>query len=112
MSRRGRTFSPPLTASGVLVLGDWVRDDLPDLLWPALFRAEQGSSTAGIQFVRFQKAVLDDVVDLTDRAGKVIEVDTVLTDCLDGSLTGWIGLWIGSHPPKRSCFDVPRNMAC
>lgn len=86
--KRGRTFSPPLTASGVLVLGDWVRDDLPDLLWPALFLAEQGSSTAGIQFVRFQKAVLDDVVDLTDQAGKVIEVDTVLTECLDGSLTG------------------------
>lgn len=79
--RRGRTYSTPLAASGILQVGDWIRDDLPDLLWPALFLAETGSTTAAVQFVRFQKGVLDDLRDL-------VEPDAHLTDCLDGSLTG------------------------
>ena len=32
--RKGRTYRSPLAATGVLTIGDWVRDDLPDLLWP------------------------------------------------------------------------------
>ncbi|WP_298891179.1 DUF5677 domain-containing protein [uncultured Serinicoccus sp.] len=79
--RRGRTYSTPLAASGILQIGNWIRDDLPDLLWPALFLAEKGSSRVAVQFVRFQKDVLDDLRDLIER-------DAQLTDCLDGSLTG------------------------
>src|SRR4051794_32918176 len=29
--RKGRTYRSPLAATGVLQIGDWVRDDLPDL---------------------------------------------------------------------------------
>jgi hypothetical protein len=30
-------YRSPLAASGKLVIEDWVRDDLPDLLWPTLY---------------------------------------------------------------------------
>jgi hypothetical protein len=46
----------PLAASGVFELGDWVRDDLPDLIWPVLVFAEVGDSAAK-HFARWQAAV-------------------------------------------------------
>ncbi|MFF5215426.1 DUF5677 domain-containing protein [Micromonospora sp. NPDC000442] len=76
--RKGRRYLSPLAATGVLHLGDWVRDDLPDLLWPVLTLAELGSSAA-LSFVRWQGAVQR---DLAGRAEP-----RVLADGLDGRLT-------------------------
>jgi hypothetical protein len=59
-------------------MGDWVRDDLPDLLWPSLSLVELGT-TGAIKFVRWQKAVQD---DLAGRAEP-----QALSDGLDGRLT-------------------------
>lgn len=69
----------PLAATGVLRLGDWVRDDLPDYLWPVLTLSELGSATAQ-QFVRWQGAVLADLEGHAD--------NEFLAGCLDGRLTG------------------------
>src|SRR5690348_6826738 len=41
-TKRGRSYLPPMRELGVTTV-DWVRDDLPDLLWPVLLLAEQGS---------------------------------------------------------------------
>lgn len=76
--RKGRVYKSPLAATGMLHTGDWVRDDLPDLLWPVLVLSDLGTS-AGVRFVRWQKAVQDDL------AGKA-EV-TLVAECLDGRLT-------------------------
>ena len=77
--RDGRRYLPELAATGLLQPQDWVRDDLPDLLWPALVLAEGGTSAAGA-FVRWQRRV---------QAELVSEVDPeVLTNGLDGRLTG------------------------
>ncbi len=77
--RAGRTYAPPLSATGVFVLADWVRDDLPDLLWPTLVLSELGT-VGGRRFVSWQKAVLQDL------AGHA-EPD-LIADCLDGRFTG------------------------
>lgn len=76
--RMGRRFLSPLSATGVLQMGDWIRDDLPDLLWPALLLAHRGTAAAK-GFVRWQKAVQDDLT------GHVEPTD--LADYLDGRLT-------------------------
>ncbi len=76
--RKGRVYKSPLAATGMLHIADWVRDDLPDLLWPVLVLSDLGTS-AGVRFVRWQKAVQDDL------AGKA-EV-TFVAECLDGRLT-------------------------
>jgi hypothetical protein len=76
--RKGRLFSSPLAATGVLQIGDWVRDDLPDLLWPVLVLSELGTHEA-VRFVRWQGAVQD---DLSGRAAPA-----VIADGLDGRLT-------------------------
>lgn len=77
--RKGRTFRSPLAASGVLRVSDWVRDDLPDLLWPALVLSEAGTHAAR-RFVRWQAAVQNDL------AGTA--TPDFLAGCLDGRLTG------------------------
>lgn len=77
--RKGRVYSTPLVASGVLEIGDWVRDDMPDLLWPALALSELGDSAVR-RFVDWQRIVLADLEGLAD-AG-------FLAECLDGRLTG------------------------
>jgi hypothetical protein len=69
----------PLAATGVLQLGDWVRDDLPDYLWPVLTLSELGTASAQ-RFVSWQGAVLADLAGLAD--------NEFLADCLDGRLTG------------------------
>lgn len=54
--RKGRVFKPPLVATGVFTIGNWVKDDLPDLLWPALAAAEQGDSVLR-KFIWWQRDV-------------------------------------------------------
>lgn len=54
--RKGRVFKSPLAATGVLVTENWIKDDFPDLLWPALVLAERGNDGAR-QFVKWQKTV-------------------------------------------------------
>jgi hypothetical protein len=76
--RKGRTYRSPLAATGVLHIGDWVRDDLPDLLWPTLVLSELGTAE-GHRFLRWQKAVQD---DLAGNAGA-----DFIAECLDGRLT-------------------------
>lgn len=76
--RKGRVYKPPLVATDLLVLGDWVRDDLPDLLWPALVMAELGTSSF-TRFVRWQKTVQNDLRDAAE--------PRVVADGLDGRLT-------------------------
>jgi len=39
-------------------VADWIRDDLPDLIWPAFLIAIQGER-GGLEFARFQSAVRD-----------------------------------------------------
>lgn len=76
--RKGRTYRSPLAATGVLTIGDWVRDDLPDLLWPVLTLSELGTAEA-VRFARWQKAVQD---DLSGKAGH-----RLIAECLDGRRT-------------------------
>ena len=44
--RKGRVYKSPLAATGVLSVENWIKDDLPDLLWPALVLAERGNDAA------------------------------------------------------------------
>lgn len=76
--RDGRRYLPTLVATGVLHLTDWVRDDLPDLLWPALVLDLRGAEAAD-DFVRFQRAVQEDLRGLVP--------PQALADGLDGRLT-------------------------
>jgi len=78
--RDGRVYRSPLAATGALQISDWVRDDLPDLLWPVLVLSELGTAGAR-RFLHWQKAVQQDLA-LT---GKV-ELGA-LAGCLDGRLT-------------------------
>lgn len=63
--RKGRVYKSPLAATGLLHVGNWVRDDLPDLLWPLLVLSDLGTA-AGVRFVRWQKAVQDDLAGKAD----------------------------------------------
>lgn len=54
--RKGRVFKSPLGATGMLVMENWIKDDFPDLLWPALVLAEQGDDSFR-RFVKWQKGV-------------------------------------------------------
>lgn len=76
--RKGRRYLSPLAATGVLRIEDWFKDDLPDLLWPALVLSEQGNESVG-RFICWQKAVQDRLIG---------GADTVLVaESLDGRLT-------------------------
>jgi hypothetical protein len=76
--RKGRVFKSPLAATDVLQIEDWVRDDLPDLLWPVLVLSELGSAGARV-IITWQKQVQDNLSGLGDM-GEIAE-------CLDGRLT-------------------------
>jgi Family of unknown function (DUF5677) len=76
--KKGRTYRSALAATGVLQIGDWVRDDLPDLLWPVLALSELGTAEA-VRFVRWQKAVQEDL------SGKA--EPRFIAESLDGRLT-------------------------
>jgi len=77
--RVGRRYLPDLAATGTLHLNDWVRDDLPDLIWPVLLLAHRGTDAVR-GFVRWQAAVQGDLRE-------EVEVRT-LAECLDGRLSG------------------------
>ncbi|MTD59091.1 hypothetical protein GKO32_34670 [Amycolatopsis sp. RM579] len=76
--RKGRTYRSPIVATGLLDLGDWVRDDLPDLLWPVLVFSELGTAE-GIRFTRWQRRVQE---QLTGEAEPQF-----IAEGLDGRLT-------------------------
>ena len=76
--RKGRVYKSPLAATGVLSVENWIKDDLPDLLWPALVLAERGNDAARM-FVKWQEAVQKGLSHYGD-TGWVSEV-------LDGRLT-------------------------
>lgn len=88
-----RRYLPELAATGVLHLEDWVRDDLPDLLWPALLLAHSGTEAAQ-GFVRWQDAALREL------EGE-IEAE-ILSDCLDARLTSLARL--GERVPQSRTF--------
>lgn len=90
--RIGRRYLPQLAATGVLHLGDWVRDDLPDLLWPVLLLGHR-DTTAARSFVRWQAAVLDDLRGVVEAAA--------LAEARDGRLTGLDRL-IEQHPGAKT----------
>jgi hypothetical protein len=77
--RKGRTYRSPLAATGILRIEDWVRDDLPDLLWPVLTLSELGTAEA-VRFLRWQKAVQGDLSEKVE--------PRFIAECLDGRLTG------------------------
>jgi hypothetical protein len=76
--RKGRVYRSPLAAAGVLHVGDWGRDDLPDLIWPVLTLSKLGT-TAAVRFARWQKDVQEDLEGLAE--------PRFIADCLDGRLT-------------------------
>lgn len=90
--REGRRYLPELAATGLLDAQDWVRDDLPDLLWPALVLAERGTGAARF-FVRWQARVQAELAGVVD--------PEVLADGLDGRLTG-LQTFGETYPDARS----------
>lgn len=96
--KRGRVFQTPLAASGAVKLEDWVRDDLPDLLWPALVLAEQGDLAAD-SFARWQSDVITALDGTVDKR--------LLAECLDGRLTGLERL----GKSESSAVEVVRSTA-
>lgn len=76
--RKGRIYRSALAATSLLQIGDWVRDDLPDLLWPVLILSEL-ETAEGVRFLRWQKAVQEDL------SGKA--EPGFIAECLDGGLT-------------------------
>lgn len=94
--RKGRVYRSPLAATGMLHPVDWARDDLPDLLWPVLVLSELGTA-GGVRFVRWQKAVQDDLSGKAS-AGLVAE-------CLDGRLTS-LGRLASRIPEAMSAVKI------
>jgi hypothetical protein len=80
----------------LLHIGDWVRTDLPDLLWPVLTLSEFGTAEA-VRFVRWQKAVQRDL------SGKA--EPGFIAACLDGRLTSLDRL-DGRVPGARAVVKV------
>lgn len=81
--RKGRIYKSPLAASGVLGIENWIKDDLPDLLWPVLVLSELGNDGVRL-FVEWQKAVQERV------AGH--DEDGWIAETLDGRLTNLAAL--------------------
>ena len=77
--RHRRRYLPPLAATGVLEIQDWVRDDLPDLIWPALYLAHAGSTAAAQSVVSWQIQVQDDLAGQAE--------PSVLANGVDGRLS-------------------------
>lgn len=76
--RKGRVYKSPLAATGALNIANWLKDDLPDLLWPALVLAERGNGAVRL-FVQWQAAV---------QAGLARHDDSDwVAEALDGRLT-------------------------
>lgn len=77
--RHRRRYLPPLAATGVLEIQDWVRDDLPDLIWPALYLAHADSTAAARSVVSWQIQVQDDLAGQAE--------PSVLANGVDGRLS-------------------------
>jgi hypothetical protein len=75
--KRGRIYRPPLLAYDEMVLSDWVKDDLPDLLWPVLLIAWRGDQGI-VQFRRVQELVIH-VIGEAALDGHGVEFDGRLT---------------------------------
>lgn len=58
--RKGRTYKPPLIAYEASAPTDWIREDFPDLLWPASLALLEGHSS-GKLFADAQQLVVDEV---------------------------------------------------
>jgi hypothetical protein len=56
--KQGRIYRPPLLAYDRMVLSDWVKDDLPDLLWPILLIARFGDEGI-IRFRKLQQLIIE-----------------------------------------------------
>ena len=95
--RKGRVFRSPLSATDALVLGDWARDDLPDLIWPTLVLSELGTS-AFQRFVAWQGDVMRDLVGVVESG--------VLAACLDGRLSGLERLQAESPSVEKIVRDL------
>ncbi len=80
--KSGRTYRPSLMALEQFQLADWVRDDLPDMLWPAALIALEGDR-GGIRFGRLQQDV-----------NRVLAPELV---ALDGRLTSLEAVPVGSR---------------
>lgn len=76
--RQGRLYRSQLAATGVLQVADWARDDLPDLLWPALTLSEAGTPAVR-GFIRWQQEVQRELAGLA--------TPQALASGLDGRLT-------------------------
>jgi len=76
--RDGRLYLSPMAATGVLEITDWVRDDLPDLIWPILVIGKTGDEGA-LRFIRWQADVQRELGNICD--------ETALAEGLDGRLT-------------------------
>ncbi len=77
-------------------IADWIRDDLPDLLWPVLILSEYGTAKAR-DFVTWQGAVQREL------AGEM--EPQVLADGLDGRLTSLDGLAAGVPEVQSAIRD-------
>lgn len=66
--RTGRVYRPPLLAQPTdLTLSDWVRSDLPDLLWPVLLAAQRGNRGLA-SFGQLQRTVISVCGDALDES--------------------------------------------
>jgi len=88
--RSGRRYVPAL--GDLIQMEDWIRDDLPDLVWPALLLAHRGTG-AYRDFVHWQRAVQQDLAELVD-ARK-------LADGLGGRLSS-LEILDSQHPDVRA----------
>ncbi|MDO5668586.1 MAG: hypothetical protein Q4G50_01135 [Corynebacterium sp.] len=76
--KKGRVYKSLFVASSVLEIENWIKDDLPDLLWPALVLSELDNDGVRL-FEKWQKAVQERV------AGH--DEDGWGAETLDGRLT-------------------------
>lgn len=90
--RKGRRYSPPLVATGLLEVGDWQRTDLPDYIWPILLVHLQGEKAVR-RFVLWQKELLD-VIDQDEERRTFAKL-------LDGRLSS-LDLLVNESEERRS----------
>lgn len=89
--REGRRYLPPMLAVPGIVASDWARDDLPDLLWPALLASIEGDASLGVW------SAIQGIVALPE------EVDAVV---LDGRLTSLERIPVGLRSSVAARLDT------
>ncbi|HEX3392980.1 MAG TPA: DUF5677 domain-containing protein [Acidimicrobiales bacterium] len=93
--RRGRIYTPSLIAFPEFVLAEWVREDLPDMLWPLILVARHGER--GLQrYESLQQAAV------TELGTNFLE-ESVLR--FDGRLTALNRVPEGSRARARAFLD-------